>query len=77
MTPRTGSLGLLYPQGDKTVSEDRTWQELCAAASKEPGPEQLMALVSDLMKGADERKLPARGFMSSKSSSSPEQTINP
>jgi hypothetical protein len=41
------------------ATEDRTWQELCEAASKEPDSEQLMVLISELMKALDERKLPA------------------
>ncbi len=41
-------------------AENRTWQELCEAASKEPDSEQLMALVSELMKALDERKPPTR-----------------
>lgn len=42
------------------AAEDRTWQELCEAASKEPDSERLMALISELMKALDESKLPAR-----------------
>jgi len=59
-----GSLGLLNLifLGGRTVNaENRTWQELCDAASKEPDPEQLMVLVSELMKALDNRKAPARG----------------
>lgn len=40
-------------------AETRTWQELCEAASKEPDPQQLMRLISELMKALDNRKLPA------------------
>ncbi len=58
------------------IVENRTWQELCAAASKEPDPEQLMVLVSHLMKALDERKPPARGFISGENSSSPDKTIS-
>jgi len=38
--------------------ENRTWRELCEAACKEPDPEQLMTLVSELVKALDGRKLP-------------------
>lgn len=40
-------------------AENRTWQELCEAASKEPDPEQLMTLISELIKALDHRKRPA------------------
>ncbi|MGB9197352.1 MAG: hypothetical protein WCB53_10575 [Terriglobales bacterium] len=39
-------------------AENRTWQELCEAASKEPDSEQLMTLISELIKALDKRKLP-------------------
>lgn len=39
-------------------AETRTWQELCEA-SKEPDPQQLMRLISEMMKALDNRKLPA------------------
>jgi hypothetical protein len=37
------------------TAENRTWQELCEAASNEPDPEKLMALISELMRVLDER----------------------
>lgn len=37
--------------------EKRDWQELCEAASKEHDSEQLMTLISQLMKALDERKV--------------------
>ena len=39
-------------------AENPTWQELCEAASKEPDPEQLMTLISELIKALDKRKVP-------------------
>jgi hypothetical protein len=41
-------------------SDKRNWQELCDAISKERDPEQLMALISDLLKALDERKATAK-----------------
>ena len=38
-------------------AEDRCWQDLCEAASKEMNSEKLIALVSELMKALDERNL--------------------
>ena len=38
-------------------TKNRTWQELCEAASKELDSEQLMKLVSELMKALDEPRL--------------------
>lgn len=41
--------------------EDRSWQELCEAASKEPESGQLMVLISQLMKAwTNIRSLPKR-----------------
>jgi hypothetical protein len=34
--------------------EKQEWQQLCEAASQEHDPEQLMTLISDLMKALDE-----------------------
>lgn len=42
-------------------AENRTWQELCEAASKESDSDQLMRLISELMKALDQRKVPATG----------------
>jgi hypothetical protein len=41
------------------TAENRDWQELCEAASKEPDSGRLMALVSELIEALDERKTPA------------------
>jgi len=38
--------------------EKRDWQELCRAASKEHDSEQLIALVSELIKKLDEERAP-------------------
>jgi hypothetical protein len=38
------------------IAENRSWQELCVAASQEPDPERLIAIISELMKALDERK---------------------
>jgi hypothetical protein len=35
--------------------EKRDWQELCEAASKEHDPQQLKALIAELVKAFDER----------------------
>ena len=35
------------------TAENRTWQELCVAASQESDTEQLLTLVSELMKALD------------------------
>lgn len=35
------------------TAEDKTWQELCVAASQESDSEQLLTLVSELMKALD------------------------
>ena len=37
--------------------QNRSWQELCEAASKESDSEQLLALVTELMKALDERNI--------------------
>lgn len=39
--------------------ENRSWQELCEAASKERDSEQLILLVSQLMRALDERRISA------------------
>lgn len=38
------------------TSENRDWQELCEAASKEPDSERLMTLIWELIDALDERK---------------------
>jgi len=47
------------------TAENRDWQELCEAASKEPDSERLMVLVSELILALDEhetlRTTPGRG----------------
>jgi hypothetical protein len=43
------------------TAENRDWQDLCEAASKEPDSKRLMNLVSELIKALDERKTPANG----------------
>jgi hypothetical protein len=43
------------------TAENRDWQDLCEAASKEPDSERLMTLVSELIKALDEHKTPANG----------------
>ena len=35
------------------IAENRTWQELCEAASQESDSEQLLTLVSELVKALD------------------------
>lgn len=40
------------------AAENRNWQDLCEAASKEPDSERLIALVSELIEVLDERKTP-------------------
>jgi hypothetical protein len=37
------------------TAENRTWQELCEAASQESDPTQLMEIVAELMQALDER----------------------
>ena len=37
------------------TADNKTWQELCEAASNESDPEKLMALISELMRALDER----------------------
>ena len=57
---RWGAWSSISSEGDTIMSaESRTWQELCEAASKEPDSEQLMTLISELIKALDNRKLPA------------------
>jgi hypothetical protein len=41
---------------ERMTAENRTWQELCEAASKEPDPQQLMVLVAELVKALDQSK---------------------
>ena len=43
------------------IAENRSWQELCEAASAETDPEQLMDIVSELMKALDERDATEKG----------------
>lgn len=38
------------------TAENRDWQALCAAASKEPNSERLMVLVSELIEALDDRR---------------------
>jgi hypothetical protein len=57
---RLSALHITSPQGDKTMTaENRNWQDLCEAASKEPDSERLMSLVSELIEALDERRTPA------------------
>jgi hypothetical protein len=37
------------------IAENRSWQELCVAASQEPDPKRLIAIISELVKALDER----------------------
>lgn len=34
----------------------RDWQELCAAAAKEPDPKKLMSLITEIVKMIDDRR---------------------
>lgn len=43
------------------TAEDRTWQELCEAASQESDTEQLLTLVSELMKALDKPNPGSKG----------------
>ena len=38
------------------TAENRDWQALCAAVSKEPDSERLMVLLSELIKALDDRR---------------------
>jgi hypothetical protein len=40
--------------------EKHEWKEICEAATKELDPEKLMALVAELVKALDARKVPVR-----------------
>lgn len=41
-----------------SAEEKRDWRELCEAVSKEQNSDELMVLVSELVKALDERKHP-------------------
>ena len=43
------------------TAENRDWQDLCEAASKETDSERLITLVSKLIEALDEQKTPANG----------------
>lgn len=46
-------------QGEQKMStRNRDWRELCELASKEQNPEKLRALIAELIKVLDERKIP-------------------
>jgi hypothetical protein len=42
--------------------ENRSWKELCEAASKERDSKQLIVLVTELIKALDEQKISARNL---------------
>ena len=53
-------MGSLLKETSMTA-ENRDWQDLCEAASKETDSERLITLVSKLIRALDEHKTPANG----------------